>query len=67
MDKNEIKKDEIKRGLVCCSVVRFETGCSDSPYRYRCSALYRDALDLITEQEKEIEQLTRELAKEQEF
>ena len=66
MDKNEIKKDEIKRGLVCCSVVRFETGCSDCPYRYRCSALYRDALDLITEQEKEIEQLTRELAKEQE-
>ena len=73
MNKNEIKKDEIKRGLVCCSVVRFETGCSDCPYRYRCSALYRDALNLRTEQEKEIEQLTREcnqqaeeLAKEQE-
>ena len=60
MDKNEIKKYETKKGLRCCSVVDFETGCSDCPYRYRCSALYRDALDLITEQEKEIEQLTRE-------
>ena len=55
MNKDEIKKDEIKRGLECCS------------------ALYRDALNIIIEQEKEIEQLTREcnqqaeeLAKEQE-
>jgi len=60
MNKDEIKKYEIKKGLKCCSIVRFETGCSDCPYRYRCSALYRDALDIITEQEKEIEQLTRE-------
>ena len=59
MNKDEIKKDEIKRGLECCSVIDFETGCSNCPYRYRCSALYRDALDLITEQGKEIEQLTR--------
>ena len=76
MDKNEIKKvkkDEIKRGLEHCSAIDFETGCSDCPYRYRCVALFKDALNLITEQEKEIEQLTRErnrqaeeLAKEQE-
>ena len=60
MNKDEIKKDEIKRGLVCCSAIRFETGCSDCPYRYRCSALYRDALNIITEQEKEIERLIGE-------
>ena len=66
MNQDEVRKYEIKRGLECCSVIRFETGCSDCPYRYRCVALYRDALNIITEQEKEIEQLTRELAKEQE-
>ena len=66
MNKNEIKKDEIKRGLVCCSIVDFETGCIDCPYRYKCGALAKDALNIITEQEKEIEQLTRELAEEQE-
>ena len=66
MNEDEIKKYEIKKGLKCCSVVDFETGCSDCPYRYRCKALYRDALNIIVEQEKEIEQLTRELAKEQE-
>ena len=66
MNKDEIKKDEIKRGLECCAAVDLETGCSDCPYRYRCGALAKDALNIITEQEKEIEQLTRELAKEQE-
>ena len=60
MNKDEIKKYEIKRGLECCSAVDFETGCSDCPYRYRCKALYRDALNIITEQEKEIERLERE-------
>ena len=66
MNKYEIKKDEIKRGLECCAAVGSETSCSDCPYRYRCGALAKDALNIITEQEKEIEQLTRELAKEQE-
>ena len=68
MNKNEIKKYEIKKGLKCCSVVRFETGCSDCPYRYRCSALCRDALNIITEQEKEIDALKEkcELLKEYE-
>ena len=57
MNKDEIKKYEIKKGLKCCSVVDFETGCSDCPYRYRCGALAKDALNIITEQEKEIERL----------
>ena len=57
---------KIKAALQCCSVVDLETGCSDCPYRYRCNDLPKDALDLITEQEKEIEQLTRECAEEQE-
>ena len=58
MNKDKIKKYEIKKSLKCCSVVDFETGCSDCPYRYRCGALAKDALNIITEQEKEIEQLT---------
>ena len=57
---DEIKKYEIKKGLKCCSVVDFETGCSDCPYRYRCGALAKDALNIITEQEKEIERLIGE-------
>lgn len=67
---NEYK---VKKALECCSVVGFETSCSDCPYCYRCNDLPRDALNIITEQEKEIEQLLRErngyaetLAKEQE-
>ena len=66
MNKDKIKKYEIKKGLECCSAVDLESGCSDCPYRYRCGALSRDALNIITEQEKEIEQLTRECAEEQE-
>ena len=57
MDKNEIKKDETKRGLECCAAVGSETSCSDCPYRYRCKALAKDALDIITEQEKKIDAL----------
>ena len=60
MNKDEIKKDKIKRGLECCSVIDFETGCSRCPYWCRCRDLCKDALDLITEQEKEVEQLMRE-------
>ena len=60
MNKDEIKKDEIKRGLECCAAVGFKTACNVCPYCYRCNALYRDALNIIVEQEKEIKQLTRE-------
>lgn len=61
MNKDEIKKDEIKKGLECCSVIDFETGCSGCPYCYRCRDLCKDALDLITEREKEIDRLKIQL------
>lgn len=53
-------KDEIKKALMKCSV----DTCKDCPYDntglYCCAKLKRDALDLITEQEKEIERLKAE-------
>lgn len=55
-----MNKDEIKVALQCCSGGAFETDCSDCSYNYMCRDLCKDALSLITEQEKEIEQLTRE-------
>ena len=55
-----MNKDEIKKALQCCSAVGFETSCSDCPYRYRCNDLSRAALNIITEQEKEIERLIGE-------
>ena len=66
MEDRIMNKNEIKKGLECCSAVDFETSRSNCPYSYRCSDLQREALAITTEQEKEIEQLTRELAKEQE-
>ena len=55
-----MNKDEIKRGLECCAAVGFKTACNICPYCYRCNDLSKDALNIITEQEEEIEQLTRE-------
>ena len=52
-----MNKDEIKKALQCCSAVGSETSCSDCSYCYRCRDLCKDALDLITEQEKEIDAL----------
>lgn len=50
-------KDEIKKALKTCSV----DSCTDCPYDnkglYCCGKLKRDALNLITEQENEIERL----------
>ena len=55
-------KDDIKKALECCS--NPNTGsCKDCPYNYNdefhCAygEMCKDALDLITEQEKEIERL----------
>ena len=60
MNKDEIKIDEIKRSLECCAAVGFKTACNVCPYCYRCNDLPKDALNIITEQEKEIKKLTRE-------
>ena len=50
-------KDEIKKALKTCSV----DSCTDCPYDnkglYCCGKLKRDALNLITEQENEIDRL----------
>ena len=55
-----MNKNEIKVALQCCSGVGFETACDDCAYCYRCSDLAKDALSLITEQEKEIDRLRAE-------
>ena len=55
-----MNKDEVKKALEYCSVVGFETACNYCAYCYRCNDLPKDALNIITKQEKEIEQLTRE-------
>ena len=60
MNKYETKKYEIKRSLECCSAVGPKANCGDCSYVYSCRDLCKDALDLITEQEKEIERLIGE-------
>ena len=47
----------VKKALKRCSAVGPKTGCSDCPYCYRCKDLNREALCIITEQEKEIDAL----------
>ena len=60
MNKDEIKKDKIKRSLECRVAVGLKTSRSDCPDCYRCNDLLREAQCIITEQKTEIEQLTRE-------
>lgn len=58
-------KDEIKKALECC-VNPSINPCKDCPYNkngdfsYCNDKILKDTLNLITEQEKEIEQLTEE-------
>ena len=57
--------DDIKKGLECCSNPRLSS-CNNCPYNnngeFSCSdgEMYKDALNLITEQEEEIERLKAE-------
>ena len=58
-------KDEIKKALECC-VNPSINPCKDCPYNkngdfsYCNDKILKDTLNLITEQEKEVEQLTEE-------
>ena len=56
-------KDEIKKGLECCCNRDFKTACRNCSY-LTCpgcnDTLCKDALTLITEQEKEIKKLKAE-------
>lgn len=56
-------KDEIKKGLECCCNRDFKTACRNCSY-LTCpgcnDTLCKDALNLITEQEKEIDALRAE-------
>lgn len=56
-------KDEIKKGLECCCNRDFKTACRNCSY-LTCpgcnDTLCKDALNLVTEQEKEIDALKAE-------
>lgn len=57
-----MNKDEIKKALRCCSKGQ---GCCDCPHWCEAGCRYQtlsDALELITEQEQEIEQLEQQNA-----
>ena len=57
--------EDIKKALECCSNPRLSS-CNNCPYNnngeFSCrdGEMYKDAFNLITEQEKKIEQLTEE-------
>ena len=57
--------DDIKKGLECCSNPRLSS-CNNCPYNnkgeFSCcdGEMYKDALNLITEQEQEIDRLKAE-------
>lgn len=56
-------KDEIKKALKCCQDYDYDS-CADCPYRTHSenctNDILQDALNIITEQEKEIKQLKAE-------
>ena len=55
-----MNKDKIKKALECCNV---EVSCNYCPYhneKWCIDTLSKDALNLITEQENEIERLKKE-------
>ena len=58
-------KDEIKKALECCSNSSINS-CKNCPYnnngKFSCcdGEMYKDAFNLVTEQEKEIERLKAE-------
>lgn len=56
-----MNKKDIKKALVLCQDGRVSV-CRDCPYTENCDGtqLYKDALTLITKQEKEIERLKAE-------
>lgn len=60
--EQEMTKDKIKKALTCCSNPGISY-CKDCPYanngEFDCcnGKMYKDVLNLITEQEKEIERL----------
>lgn len=59
-----MNKDDIEKGLECCVGGEVGEGCRKCPYLFNhngCNdALCKDTLNLITEQEKKIDQLTEE-------
>ena len=66
-----MNKDEIKKALEYCASNSIND-CKNCPYAnngpFACSiSMYKDALNLITEQEEEIEQLKDDYAKLQEL
>ena len=66
-----MNKDEIKKALEYCAGDSIDD-CKNCPYAdngpFACSiSMYKDALNLITEQEEEIEQLKDDYAKLQEL
>lgn len=66
-----MNKDEIKKALECCSIPSINF-CKDCPYNnngeFSCcdGEMCKDALNLITEQEQEIDRLKDDYAKLQE-
>ena len=67
METFKINKDEIKKALKCCCYDSgSEANCSDCAYHnvHWCNdMLCKDALNLITEQEKEINNLKADYAR----